>query len=212
MGFINLSSDNPMLEILEQQGLQRQELVPRWTLYRSDAPDGDTYLAGMRSSVRRDYQRQLRRYRERAHARVHGAQHRGLIRLLELIAMSAARTGSPRYYDPLRLAVFLQELGEPVQVVEVRENGGEPLAVAVCFREASRLQAWAGGYVRGRTDLSFSPYYALWWEIANPHVVDRCRFDRMRAAQRDLQGEDAPDSAELGGDDRFTKENGTRRK
>jgi aspartate aminotransferase-like enzyme len=164
-GFINLSSDNPMLEILSRCGLQRRELVPRWTLYRSDAPDADTYLGGMRGSVRRDYQRQLRRYRERAHARVHDAQYRGLVPLLELIAMSAARTGSPKYYDPLRLSLFLRELDRPVQVVEIRENNGEPLAVAVCFLEARRLQAWAGGYVRGRTDLSFSPYYALWWEI-----------------------------------------------
>jgi len=166
-GFINLSSGSPMLEILEQRGLRRRELVPRWTLYRSGAPDEGTYLAGMRRSVRHDYQRQLRRYRERAHARVHGAQYPGLIPLLELIAVSAARTGSPKYYDPLRLASFLRKLDRPVRVVEVRENGGEPLAVAVCFLEATRLQAWAGGYVRGRTDLKFSPYYALWWEIMN---------------------------------------------
>lgn len=166
-GFINLSSGNPLLEVLQRQGLRRRDLVPRWTLYRSGAPDPDTYLAGMRNSVRRDYQRQLRRYRERAHVRVHGAQHQGLIPLLELIAMSAARTGSPKYYDPQRLGHFLRELDRPVRVVEIRENGGEPLAVAVCFMEAQRLQAWAGGYVRGRADLSFSPYYALWWEIVN---------------------------------------------
>lgn len=166
-GFINLSSGNPMLEVLERSGLQRRELVPRWTLYREDAPDADTYLGGMRGSVRRDYQRQLRRYRERAHVRVHDAQYPGLVPLLELIARSATRTGSPGYYDPRRLSRFLRELNGPVRVVEIRENNGEPLAVAVCFLEARRLQAWAGGYVRGRTDLRFSPYYALWWEIVN---------------------------------------------
>lgn len=164
-GFVNIGADHPMLHTLERAGFRRRELVPRWTLYRSDAPDGDTYLAGMRASVRRDYQRQLRRYREQAHARVHGAQYADLIPLLELIAASAARTGSPKYYDPHRLAAFLRELDGPVRIVEVRENDGGPLAVAVCFLEGSRLQAWAGGYVRGRADLRFSPYYALWWEI-----------------------------------------------
>ncbi|MFI0774109.1 aminotransferase class V-fold PLP-dependent enzyme [Streptomyces sp. NPDC021212] len=164
-GFVNLSADNPMLRTLERNGFRRQDLVPRWTLHRSDAPDEATYLAGMRRSVRRDYERQLRRYRERGQVRVHGAGYQGLVPLLELIAASAARTGSPKYYDPLRLAAFLRELDEPVRVVEIRENSGEPLAVAVCFLEEKRLQAWAGGYVRGRTDLKFSPYYALWWEI-----------------------------------------------
>ncbi|MFI0815764.1 aminotransferase class V-fold PLP-dependent enzyme [Streptomyces sp. NPDC021098] len=164
-GFVNLSADNPMLPALERHGFRRQDLVPRWTLHRSDAPDEATYLAGMRRSVRRDYQRQLRRYREQGQVRVHGAGYQGLVPLLELIAASATRTGSPKYYDPLRLAAFLRELDEPVRVVEIRENGGEPLAVAVCFQEAKRLQAWAGGYVRGRADLRFSPYYALWWEI-----------------------------------------------
>jgi len=166
-GFINLSADDPMLAALERQGLERRELVPRWTLYRSDAPDADTYLGGMSGRVRRDYQRQLRRYGERAHVRVHDAQYHGLVPLLELIAMNATRNGSPRYYDPLRLSRFLRELDRPVRVVEIRENNGEPLAVAVCFLEERRLQAWAGGYVRGRTDLSFSPYYALWWEIVS---------------------------------------------
>ncbi|MEU0390133.1 aminotransferase class V-fold PLP-dependent enzyme [Streptomyces chartreusis] len=164
-GFVNLSDDSPLLPALARQGFQRKELVPRWTLHRSDAPDGDTYLAGMRRSVRRDYQRQLRRYAERAHTLVHGARYPGLVPLLELIAASAARAGSPKYYDPQRLAAFLRELDGPVRVVEVRENNGEPLAVAVCFLESRRLQAWAGGYVRGRSDLTFSPYYALWWEI-----------------------------------------------
>lgn len=166
-GFINLSADNPMLDTLSRCGLQRRELVPRWTLYRSDVPDADTYLGGMRNSVRRDYQRQLRRYRERAYVRVHDAQYRDLVRLLELVAISATRTGSPKYYDPLRLSRFLRELDRSVRVVEIREYNGELLAVAVCFLEARRLQAWAGGYVRGRTDLSFSPYYALWWEIVS---------------------------------------------
>ncbi len=164
-GFVNLSDDSPLLPSLARRGFRRQELVPRWTLHRSDAPDGDTYLAGMRRSVRRDYQRQLRRYAEHANAFVHGARYPGLVPLLELIAASAARAGSPKYYDPQRLAAFLRELDGPVRVVEVRENNGEPLAVAVCFLESRRLQAWAGGYVRGRPDLTFSPYYALWWEI-----------------------------------------------
>jgi hypothetical protein len=65
------------------------------------------------------------------------------------------------------MASFLRELDGPVRVLEVRENGGEPLAVAVCFVEERRLQAWAAGYVRGRADLHFSPYYALWWEIVS---------------------------------------------
>jgi aspartate aminotransferase-like enzyme len=164
-GFANLGTDHPLVRTLERKGFRRRELVPRWTLHRSDAPDGEAYLAGMRRSVRRDYQRQLRRYREQGHARVHRADHEGLVPLLELIAASATRTGSPKYYDPLKLAAFLRELDEPVRVVEVRENDGEPLAVAVCFLEDKRLQAWAGGYVRGRADLRFSPYYALWWEI-----------------------------------------------
>ena len=166
-GFINLSSGNPMLEILRQHGFRRQALVPRWTLNRSDAPDPDTYLASMSNRVRRDFQRQLRRYRERAHLEVHGAAHEGLPPLLELLAKTATRTGSPKYYDPKRMTSFLRELDGPVRVLEVRENGGESLAAAVCFIEERRVQAWAAGYVRDRADLPFSPYYALWWEMVS---------------------------------------------
>jgi hypothetical protein len=154
-----------LLSVLAGRGFRRRDLVARWTLHRSDAPDADTYLGGMRQSVRHDLRRQLRRYREMARVLVHDAEHPGLVPLLELIAASASRTGSPKYYDPLRLAAFLRELAGPVRVIEVREHDGTPLAVAVCFLEGTRLQAWAGGYVRGRTDLKFSPYYAVWWEI-----------------------------------------------
>lgn len=166
-GFINLSSANPMLEILKRHGFRCQALVPRWTLNRKDAPDPDTYLAAMSNRVRRDYQRQLRRYRERAHLEVHGADDDGLPPLLELLAKTATRTGSPKYYDPKRMTSFLRELGGPVRVLEVRENGGESLAAAVCFIEERRVQAWAAGYVRDRADLPFSPYYALWWEMVS---------------------------------------------
>lgn len=166
-GFINISSGNPMLEILKQHGFRCQALVPRWTLHRSDAPDPDTYLAGMSNRVRRDYQRQLRRYRERAHLEVHGAGDEGLPPLLELLSKTATRTGSPKYYDSKRMTSFLRELDGPVRVLEVRENGGESLAAAVCFIEERRVQAWAAGYVRDRPDLSFSPYYALWWEMVS---------------------------------------------
>lgn len=164
-GFVNLTADLPIVKALERRGFERRQLVPRWALTRQAAPDGEAYLGGMRKSVQRDYARQLRRYHESASAHVHGADYPELLRLLELIAASAARTGSPKYYRPEPFARFLREMGPAVRLVEIRSNAGETLAVAVCFLERDRLQAWAGGYVRGRPDLAFSPYYALWWEI-----------------------------------------------
>ncbi|MFG2985024.1 aminotransferase class V-fold PLP-dependent enzyme [Streptomyces sp. NPDC048258] len=164
-GFVNLSADSPLLPALERRGFRRRDLVPRWTLTREVAPDGETYLAGMKKLVRRDYARQLRRFEEQAESFVHRADHPGLLGLLELIAASAARNGSPKYYDPEPFAQFLRELGDPVRLVEIRSRAGETLAVAVCFLEENRLQAWAGGYHRDRPELRFSPYYALWWEI-----------------------------------------------
>ncbi|MEV7520885.1 aminotransferase class V-fold PLP-dependent enzyme [Streptomyces sp. NPDC091371] len=164
-GFVNVSADADLVKVLESRGFRRKTLVPRWTLRREDAPDRQSYLAGMRKSTSHDYKRQLRRYEERAFGLVHRADYDGLVPLLELVAASAARTGSPKYYDPLKLAEFLRELDGPVRVVEVRSHEGETLAVGICFLEENRLQAWAGGYIRGREDLKFSPYYALWWEI-----------------------------------------------
>ena len=96
-----------------------------------------------------------------------GRRTEGLPQLLELLAKTATRTGSPKYYDPKRMTSFLRELDGPVRVLEVRENGGESLAAAVCFIEERRVQAWAAGYVRDRADLPFSPYYALWWEMVS---------------------------------------------
>ncbi|MFD7015298.1 aminotransferase class V-fold PLP-dependent enzyme [Streptomyces sp. NPDC059928] len=165
-GFINISADSPLVGALEDSGFRRRDLVPRWTLKREDAPNAEAYLDGMRRSVRRDYARQLRRYEEQASCFVHRSTYPGLLGLLEMIAASAARNGSPKYYNPEPFAQFLRELGEPVRLVEIRSNAGETLAVAVCFLEENRLQAWAGGYIRGREDLKFSPYYALWWNIA----------------------------------------------
>ncbi|WP_055528982.1 aminotransferase class V-fold PLP-dependent enzyme [Streptomyces alboniger] len=164
-GFVNLSADAPLVKALEGRGFRREDLVPRWTLSKRVAPDAETYLASMRRSVRRDYARQLRRYDEQARCFVHRSDYPGLLGLLEMIAASAARNGSPKYYDPGPFAEFLRELGDAVRLVEIRGHDEETLAVAVCFLEERRLQAWAGGYVRGREELRFSPYYALWWEI-----------------------------------------------
>jgi len=165
-GFVNVGADSPIVSSLVRRGFQCKDLVPRWVLPRELAPDGPSYLAALRRPVRHELRRQLRRARERqAHGVVHGATVPDLVRLLEFVAATATRAGSPKYYDPERLAEFLVELGEPVRVLEVRDGGGETLAVGICFVEATRLQYWAAGYVRDRPDLTFSPYYALWWDV-----------------------------------------------
>jgi predicted N-acyltransferase len=165
-GFVNVSADSPMVPLLIERGFRRKELVPRWVLARESAPDGQAYLAGLRRPVRQE----LRRHRRRAAE--HGVSlrtHRGdvpdLARMLRLIAATATRAGSPKYYDPERFACFLAELGDPVRVLELCDHSGETLAVGICLVEDTRLHYWAGGYLRDRPDLTFSPFYALWWEV-----------------------------------------------
>jgi predicted N-acyltransferase len=165
-GFINLDADGPAARALERRRFETRELAPRWRLTRSAAPDGETYLARLRRPARHELRRQLRRGAEHGtHLVLHDANYSELVGLLELVAATATRAGSSRYYDPARLAAFLRELGGAVRVLEVRGSTEETLAVGVCFAEGRRLQYWAAGYVRDRPKLSFSPYYVLWWYV-----------------------------------------------
>ena len=165
-GFVNVSADSPMVPRLIQRGFRCRELVPRWVLTRKLAPDGPAYLAALRRPVRQELRRQRRRASEHG---VSTLMHYGdvpdLAELLRLVAATATRAGSPKYYDPERLASFLRELGDPVRLLEMRDSAGETLAVGICLVEDTRLQYWAVGYVRDRADLAFSPFYALWWEV-----------------------------------------------
>lgn len=164
-GFVNVSADSPMVPHLLQRGFRSKELVPRWVVTRQFAPDGSAYLAGLRQRARLELGRQRRRAAEHGVSTViHQGDVPGLARMLKLVAATATRAGSPKYYDPRRFASFLAELGDPVRVLELRDNAGETLAVGICLVEDTRLQCWSAGYVRDRTDLAFSPFYALWWE------------------------------------------------
>jgi predicted N-acyltransferase len=165
-GFVNVSADSPMVPLLIERGFRPMELVPRWVLTRESAPDGQAYLAGLRRPVRQELRRHLRRAAEHGVSlRIHHGDAPDLVRMLRLIAATATRAGSPKYYDPERFARFLADLGDPVRVLELCGCSGETLAVGVCLVENTRLQYWAGGYVRDRPDLAFSPFYALWWEV-----------------------------------------------
>lgn len=165
-GFINVNDNAAAVSLMDDQGLRRRELVPRWALDRSHAPDGETYLRSLRKPVRHELRRQLRRAREHgAQVVTHGPDHPALAELLRLVANTAARAGSPRYYDPQRLASLLRMIGAACRLIEVRGPDGAALAVGICFLEANRLQYWAAGYVRDDPSLSFSPYYVLWWGV-----------------------------------------------
>lgn len=165
-GFINLEDGTDTVRALGEHGFQREELVPRWVLPRTLAPDGPSYLASLRGSARRELGRQLRRAEDQgARCEIRRADHPDLPRLMEFVAATATRAGSPRYYDPVKLAAFLRELGEPVRVLEVCDAAGATLAVGVSFLEAARLQYWAAGYLRDRPDVAFSPYYRMWWQM-----------------------------------------------
>jgi aspartate aminotransferase-like enzyme/predicted N-acyltransferase len=165
-GFVNVTADAPIVPALADRGFLVKDLVPRWSLPREAAPDGPAYLAGLHRPARHELRRQLRRAAEQgAHTVVHRADVPDLVRLLGFVAATATRAGSPKYYDPPRLAEFLVELGDPVRVLEVRGGAQETLAVGICFVERNRLQYWAAGFVRDRADLTFSPYYALWWDV-----------------------------------------------
>jgi hypothetical protein len=165
-GFINVESESDAVRSLVADGLTCTDLVPRWVLPRELAPDGPTYLDRLRSSVRREFGRHLRRAHDHgAQSLVHRAGYSGLPELMEFVAATATRAGSPRYYDPLKLAAFLRQLGDPVRVLEVRDADGATLSVGVSFLERRRLQYWAAGYRRDRTDIKFSPYYRMWWDM-----------------------------------------------
>ncbi len=165
-GFINVEPDASAVRALSAHGFAATELVPRWILPRELAPDGPTYLGALRGSARREFGRQLRRAEDHgAQSLVHRSDHPGLPALMEFVAATATRAGSPKYYDPPKLAAFLRELGEPVRVLEVRDRDGATLSVGVSFLEKTRLQYWAAGYRRDRTDLGFSPYYRMWWDM-----------------------------------------------
>jgi aspartate aminotransferase-like enzyme/predicted N-acyltransferase len=165
-GFVNVRADAPAVPALLARGMHRADLVPKWSLPRSAAPDADTYLQSLKRSVRHELRRQLNRAADHGtHTVTHRADSPDLVRLLELVAASAARAGSPNYYRPIELAAFLAELDDPVRVLEVAGDTGETLAVGICFVETTRLQYWAAGYVRDRPDVAFSPYYRLWWDV-----------------------------------------------
>ncbi|WP_224386933.1 GNAT family N-acetyltransferase [Pseudonocardia sp. ICBG1293] len=165
-GFVNVEADAPAVGLLVERGLHLRTLVPRWQFLTTDHPDPETYLAGLRRPVRHELRRQLRRAAERGVRTVeHGPDHPRLTELLRLVAATAGRAGSPRYYDPDRLAAMLRRVGPSCRLLEVVAEDGETLGVGVCFREHDRLQYWAAGYVRDRPDLTFSPYWVLWWAV-----------------------------------------------
>ncbi|MEJ3652999.1 aminotransferase class V-fold PLP-dependent enzyme [Actinomycetes bacterium KLBMP 9759] len=165
-GFVNVEADSPAVPLLVERGLHRRELVPRWLLETADYPDPESYVSRLRKPVRHELRRQLRRAAEQGVGTVeHGPDHPRLVEMLRMVAATAARAGSPRYYDPDRLAGMLRQVGSACRLLEVVSATGETLGVGVCFRERDRLQYWAAGYVRDRADLTFSPYWALWWAV-----------------------------------------------
>lgn len=165
-GFVNVDANVPAVPLLTARGLHMRTLVPRWQLTTAEHPDADAYLAGLRRPVRHELRRQLRRAAEQGVRTVeHGPDHPRLTELLRLVAATAGRAGSPRYYDPDRLAAMLRQVGPACRLLEVLAEDGETLGVGICFRERDRLQYWAAGYVRDRPDLTFSPYWVLWWAV-----------------------------------------------
>lgn len=178
-GFVNVAEDAPIVPELMRRGFLVKQLVPRWVLSREAAPDGERYLAGLHRPARHELRRQLRRAAEQgAHTVLHRADVANLVDLLRMVAATATRAGSPKYYDPPLLAAFLTELGEPVRILEARAADGETLGVGICFLERNRLQYWAAGYLRDRADLTFSPYYLLWWA-----VLEQMWSSRVRTAE-----------------------------
>jgi aspartate aminotransferase-like enzyme len=165
-GFVNVDADSPAVPLLVERGLHRRELVPRWLLDVAEYPDAESYLSRLRRPVRHELRRQLRRAAEQGVTTVeHGPDHPRLVELLRMVAATAARAGSPRYYDPERLAGMLRMVGPACRLLEVVAADGETLGLGVCFLERDRVQYWAAGYVRDRADLAFSPYWALWWAV-----------------------------------------------
>ncbi|PPK67176.1 GNAT family N-acetyltransferase [Actinokineospora auranticolor] len=164
--FINVEERSPAAAALVRAGSRSTVLVPRWVLHRDQAPDLPTYLASLRSSMRREFARHLRRAADHgARSLVHRADYPGLPALMEFVAATATKAGSPKYYNPPKLAAFLRELGEPVRVLEVQDRDGATLSVGVSFLERKRLQYWAAGYLRDRPELGFSPYYRMWGDM-----------------------------------------------
>lgn len=161
-GFINVATGSPTARLLEEAGLAGSYVDTRYWLDLAACGDEEGYLATLKSDVRREYRRHLRRA-EDAGVRVvhrHATADEDHERL-GLFESSMERVGSPGYYSAEKIARFLTETPS-ARVIEVL-LGDDLIAIAIVFVDGTKVHTWAGGWVRER-GWPFSPYYLLWAE------------------------------------------------
>ncbi|MGC9665980.1 GNAT family N-acetyltransferase [Planosporangium sp. 12N6] len=163
--FVNVEVGSPSARTLEAAGHPGVAIDTRYRLDLTGVSTEDGYLARLKIGPRHEYRRQLNRAVEAGvKMTIRPAEPDEPADKLRLLERSAARLGSPGYYDARRIVGLLGELAGPARINEIW-LGDDLLAIGILFVDAQpgaepRLHAWAAGYERERR-LPFSPYYLL---------------------------------------------------
>ena len=162
-GFINVEVGSPTALALEAIGLTGSLVDTRYWLDLAGCGDEAGYLARLRRSSRMEYRRHRNRARDAGvvitHRPARAEEDRERLGLFE-VAME--RVGSAGYYSAEKIANFLRETPS-ARIIELTQ-GERLLAMSINFVDATRIHAWACGWVRDR-GMPFSPYYVVWSEI-----------------------------------------------
>jgi len=156
-GFINLDAEDQNSTYLQDSGLKRYVMPPRYRISLEGYSSIQDYLSSLRNRVRYELMRQWRRAQEAgAEIAVSSPCEVDLAEVVTIIRNTAARYESEHYYPDFALQEFLINVGDQAKIVTVRVQGH--LASAwVIFADGDSLHTWAAG---ARYDLSrFSPYY-----------------------------------------------------
>lgn len=163
--FVNVEVGSASARALEASGHPGTAVDTRYRLDLTGVSTEDEYLATLRTRPRHEYRRQLNRANEAGvKMTIRPAEPDESADGLCLLELSAARLGSPGYYDAHRIVGFLGQLAGVARINEIW-LGDDLLAVGILFVDTQpggepRLHAWAAGYDRERR-LPFSPYYLL---------------------------------------------------
>jgi predicted N-acyltransferase len=144
-GFINLDEEDQNSRYLQDSGLKRYVMPPRYRISLEEYSSVKDYLFSLRNHVRYELMRQWRRALEAgAEIAILSARDVNLSEVIAIIRNTAARYQSEHYYPEFALQEFLKNVGEQAKIVTVRVQGC--LASAwVFFTDGDSLHTWAAG-------------------------------------------------------------------
>lgn len=160
-GLVNVTEDDPLLDVARARGWLTAPLVHRHQLPLADVQDFEGYLDRLGAKTRGT----IRRYERRAAdagvtTAVEPPAPDMLKTVCQLTRVTAAKHGSDEMYPEGPFVDFVMGLGDRALVVRV-DKGPETLAGAIVLLDDERLHMWVGGTPHATLD-SFSPNYLLW--------------------------------------------------